>query len=659
MNPLTGKLFVFAAVALLVCERTHAGLGDTIGPTKIPFYTGNLSVTPFMRYWGTATQEGDDWASPARINLLKRISCFADCDYQAWALAEQEEGKWDFSLYIRNADALHAAGLKYAVFCWVHFPPKWFLSSNEFVPYRCVEHGEKLMQLSPWAPNIWDIYRRFYSAQHKAMGDKIDWIRVATPSDYGEIGYPAAMTSWLVPQKHAHPGYWCGDAYARADFRAEMQKRFKRIEFLNKRWGTQFQSWEDVTYPELVDEKAARVARESGKSTDRRRWLDFVEWYYGAWLRFVPKLAALIREFYPKQPLVVSVGYASELTKFGNDYSAIPKMAKEHNLALQTPGNVPYYALKRVSTACHFYGCPYYTEPPGDVPPDAEVARVFADVSNGVQVYFEYPQNLERAIAQLRRYKDHMTGAKPVVDVAIFNPTIDHRLHCGEGNFPVNAYMLGERGRDMFDYDVVDEFLIRDGALSNYRVLVYVQGNVTEEFALRKIAEWVRRGGVLVTCDLGDVETVEGDRSIWRSLVSEAASGSPLRSDSETPAVVRVGRGLVIRLPLKPDQHDELARWVERAAYHLSDFGRGFANAPLIDGESDGVLATLLPDRILYFNGSGKEITKRVKLRPQDWASRPARPVPHVAPTEAKNPAPAWEFDLKLAPHSIEAVMLR
>ncbi len=651
MNALVAVTLLGIAVLSAACAAASGSPADVIGPTKIPFYTGNMSVTPFMMYWGTSKGPPNDWASPERIALLKRISCFADCDYQSWALAEQEKGRWDFGPYIKNADALHAPGIDYSVFCWVHFPPKWFMSPGyasgqnaapkhspgavpeTFVPYRCAEHGEKLMQLSPWAPNVWGIYRRFYAAQHEAMGDNIDWIRVATPADYGEIGYPAAMTSWLVPQEHAHAGYWCGDPYARADFRAAMRKRFRRVEAVNERWGTWFPSWEDVTYPDLVDEKSARAARESGKATDRRRWLDFVEWYYGKWLEFTPKLAALIREFYPDKPLVVSVGYASEVTKYGNDYSAIPKMAKEHKLALQTPGNVPYYALKRVSTACHFHECPYYTEPPGDVPPNAEVARVWNDVSNGVQVYFEYPQNLERAIPQLRVYKDHMTGARPLVDVAIFNPTIDHRLHCGKGNFPTNAYMLGERGRDLFDYDVVDEFLIRDGALANYRVLAYVQGNVTEGFALRKIADWVRRGGVLVTCDLGDAETVEGDRSIWQSLTP---------TDSETH---RVGRGLVIRLPVKPDQHDELARAVEHAAHRLTDFDKRFTNAPLIDGEPDGILATLLPDRILYFNGSDKEITKRVKLRPEDWASRAASPE-------------KMEHELKLAPHSIEAVML-
>lgn len=628
-----------AFVACLLCIEVRSSDRLPIGPTKIPFYTGNLSVIPFMMYWGTSSgpMQADQWSSPEHIALLKEISCFADCDYHSWALAEKERDRWDFGMYERNADALHEAGLKYIFFAWVHFPPKWFLESPEFVPYECAEHGEKLTQLSPWAPNVWDIYRRFYAAQRKAMGEKIDWIRIATPSDYGEIGYPAAMTSWLVPQKHAHPGYWCGDKYARADFRDETKRRFRSLRALNERWGTAFKSWDEVTYPKLVDEKGAWVKPAAEKPTDRRRWLDFIEWYSGFWLRFTPKLAALIREFYPDKPMIVSVGYASEATVYGNDYSLVPKMAKEHGLALQTPGNVPYYALKRVSTACHFYGCPYYTEPPGDVPPNDEVARVFADASNGVQVYFEYPQNLDRARTQLRMYKDHMTGEKPIVDLAIFNPTVEHRLNSGEGRFPTNAYLLGEQGRDRFDYDVVDEYLIRDGALKDYRVLAYVQGNVTEEFALRKIRNWVRGGGALVTCDLGDVETVEGDNSIWRSMMPTPASGI---------ATKRFGKGVVIRDPVKPDQREELIAAVERAAHHLSDFGKGFQNAPLIDGEPDRVTATLLPDRILYFNGTDADIVKRVRLRPEDWAERPWKPE-------------RMECELRLKPHSMEVIRLR
>ena len=179
---------------------------EPLGPTKIPFYTGNLSVHPIMVYWGTATGEAHDYVDEERIELIKRVSCIGDVDYQAWCLAEKQPGQWDFSLYIRNADKLHEAGLKYICFCWVHFPPKWYLDSPEYVPYKNIVTGHTIKQISPWSPAIWDVYERFYRAQAAAMGDKIAWIRIATPADYGEVGYPAGLTSWLVPEKHGGPG---------------------------------------------------------------------------------------------------------------------------------------------------------------------------------------------------------------------------------------------------------------------------------------------------------------------------------------------------------------------------------------------------------------------------------------------------------------------
>jgi hypothetical protein len=625
-------------------------------PAGVPFYTGNLSVHAFMTRYGTAKGAAPphDWASPEHIAQLKRIGVFADCDYLAWSVAEPREGSWDFSLYSRNADLLHAAGLKYAIFCWVHFPPQWFIDSDDFVPYQCAEHGEKLIQLSPWSPNVWRIYWNFYSALRDAMGEKIDWIRVATPADYGEIGYPAAMTSWLVPQKHAHAGYWCGDPHARADFRAQMKTRFKTLAALNKRWGTSFAAWDKVGYPDLADENGMKVAQKTGKATDRRRWLDFIDWYNGQWLRFTPKLVNLIRQVLPGRPTVVSVGYASEDPKYGNDYSAIPKMASKTGVALQTPGNVGYYAMKRVSTACHFYGAPYYTEPPGDVPPDAEVARIFADVSNGVQVYFEYPNNLDRALAKVQEYRNHMTGAKPIVDVAIFNATLKHRL-TGGGGFPQFASAFGEQGHERFDFDVVDETLIDDGILPKYRMLAYVQGGMTEESVLRKIASWVKNGGALVTCDIGDVESVEGDKSTWRSLVPsggpkpEAVRAGDRKWNWQEVAkqcCKRVGKGIVIKLPLKQAEKELLSEAVSHIHLNLSDFGSGLKNGVLIDGEVDGLAATLLPDRILYFTWLDREVTRKIVYRPEDWVGRPKKPE-------------KMEHDLRLAPHSIHAVMLR
>ncbi|MCX6360171.1 MAG: beta-galactosidase [Armatimonadetes bacterium] len=643
---------IVAAVALLAACAGAQQDAPPIGKTRIPWYTGNMSVYPFMSYWGTFAGPASDLATPQRIAQLKRIGVFADCDYQSWCMVEQAPGNWDFSLYRGNADALHDAGLGYVPFSWVHFPPKWYLQRPEFVPYQCAEHGGKLLQLSPWAPNVWDIYREFYKRQRQAMGERVGWIRMSTPSDYGEIGYPAAMTSWLVPQKHAHAGYWCGDPYAREDFRAEMRRKFRGLAALNARWGTAFATWDAVAYPALEGSQGAAQARKSGSAQDRRRWLDFVDWYYGVWIRFTPRMATLLRSIYPTNPLVASVGYASEVTCFGNDYTAIPKMAARAGLALQTPGNVSYYGVKRVSTACHFYGCPFYTEPPGDVPPDAEVARFFCDISNGVQVYFEYPDNLDRARAKLVTYKEHMTGGRPRVDLALFHPTTEHRLNAGEGNFPLDVFLLGEQGRDRYDFDVVDESLIADGALRRYRALVYVAGRVVEARTLAKLEVWVRAGGILLTCSLGGVETVEGDRSAWRRLVGpEPAMASPGAQGWDWAAVRascarRMGKGAVVSLPVAPSNRERLMEAVERLAHHAGDLVPGAASAPLIDGVADGVQSTLLPDRILYFNPTDKAITKRIRFRPADWARSRLRPDP-------------MEQELTLPPHSIEAILLK
>ena len=107
----------------------------------------------------------------------------------------------------------------------------------------------------------------------------------------------------------------------------------------------------------------------------------------------------------------------------------------------------------------------------------------------------------------------------------------------------------------------------------------------------------------------------------------------------------QIGRGLVIRLPVKPGQHDLLIDLVAHTAHNLTDFGRGFRNAPLIDDVTDSVHATLLPDRILYFDGTDHEIAKSVRLRAEDWKGRKRRPA-------------ILDYELKLAAHSIEAILL-
>jgi hypothetical protein len=653
---LPSALAILATLAIATTPGRTADMPDETGPTLIPFYTGNLSVSYFMQYWGTGPAQVNDFETPERIALLKRTSCIADCDYLGWCRCEPEPGRWDFAPYRRNCDALHAAGLKYVPFCWLHFPPRWYQEEAGFVPYRCLEHGEEVKQQSLWAPATPEIYDHFYAKLADAFGRDIDFLRLAMPSDYGEIGYPAAMTSWLVPQEHAHAGYWCGDRYARRAFREFVERKFKTVAAANAAWGTEWKSFDDVTFPEVNDDlAAARRARESGKPADRRRWLDFVAWYHQSQLDFMRQAVGIVRRYLPDIEIVVSVGYASELPAYGNDYGAIPKLAAELGVSLQTPGNVGYLPLKRVATACHFYGARYYTEPPGRVDRNAQVARIFNDADDGAQMWFDYPGNLDGARDLFHDYAGYLTGKPAITDVALFMPMSDHRLHPGNG-FPPELMETADRLRERMDYGVVDELMAANGALKKYRLLIMPAGHVFEARALAAIEKWVRGGGVLFCREVGGVETIDGDRGFEKRLmprdlppVDDIAPAGALDYDAAVERCARrVGRGYVVKLPAGWEHSALFFELATRLNFDLRRLDPKLRNGVVIETGDNGVATALFADRILLHNSGDGEVALHVALRPADFEHR----------DDLGRPA-KWAYDLTLAPHSIAAIALR
>ena len=132
------SLTAFVILAAIGSIPTGATMDTPITDTRIPFYTGNLSVEKFMQLHGTHTGNlpADSDVSADKLELYRRIGVQAVCDYPAWALVEQQEGAWDWSYYRENCRRLREAGMGYTFACWVHFPPQWYLQSERMVPYR-------------------------------------------------------------------------------------------------------------------------------------------------------------------------------------------------------------------------------------------------------------------------------------------------------------------------------------------------------------------------------------------------------------------------------------------------------------------------------------------------------------------------------------------
>lgn len=620
---------------------------ETVGPTAIRFYSGNLSVGLFMHYWGMRDDGNYDAAHQHLIDVLHRTSCTSMCDYLAWCCVEREPGHWDWSFYETNERWLRQFGIGYNVFCWLHFPPRWYEASPSFVPYTDLVRGATIPQVSLWSPDWPEIADRFYRKLAARMKERIDFVRLAMPSEYGEIGYCAGMTHWLRPQPEARAAYWCGDPYARADFARRMLTQYGSLAALNAAWGTTHEAETDVVPPDpetLPAQFATSVAA-------RRQWVDFLDWYQQSWVRCMEQLTDIVRQHLPEREYIVSLGYGEERPMLGNDQSRhIEAMATLH-LAAQAPGDIGFFATRRVSSACRHYGVRYYTEPPGNVPRDRQISRIFMDACNGVQTWFDYLQNLDGSRDLFRRYKSYLSGLQPRCTVAVWHPTLDHWLH-PEQPWSNAILEMSEPLRDLVDYEIVDDRMIASDALETLgiRHLFLAGATWLEDRAWMTVQEWVENGGVFIAFATAPAVGLDGRTVLWarqaprtvpRAAEILPASAAPERWDVDrlwAEGRVSLGKGTVLTC-----DSTGLAA-TERAL--LTGALLRKAGAMLPDGRLDGVLCTRFDDKLLYFNTTSEAVHLLSRYEEADF------------PAGSRRPA-TLELDLLLAPRAIAHVPLQ
>lgn len=655
-----GLVLVCSAAASAADKTAAPKMPPAIGPTPIRFYSGNLSVGLFQHYWDTRKDDNYDPITPDKIAQLKRCNCTAMCDYLAWCTAEREPGQWDFSFYRNNADMLRKAGIKYNPFCWLHFPPKWYEQSDKFVPYQNQANGKTIPQMSLWSPETRRIYAEFYKRMAAALGQRVDFIRLAMPSEYGEIGYCTGMTKWLRPQPDAEPGYWCGDKHAHADFTRKMMARYGTIEAINKAWKKSYRSESDIAMPDVTGDYSVWFKSDTG----RTHWLDFIEWYQQSWPEFMTEATQIVRKYYPNKEIIFSLGYGEERAAQGNDIGRHVARMAQLKAAAQTPGAIGYLPTRRVSSACRAYGVPYYTEPPGAVSREQQVARIWMDASNGTQTWFDYPGNLDGARDVFVKYKRHLTGKPPVCDLGLWLPTYHHWLRPNEG-YPVSMHDTANHIRDLCDYEVVDDGMIRDGALDKLaiRVLALIEAQCLDGQAIDALERWLQKGGVLITFEPKPAMIRNGDGSRWSQLIPNPPKPTDLIAPKEGAGAAveigethwsmkklwatgqSVGQGRVLVVPGADLNGRERSDIIAHFNHYLADYGP-YANGPLIDGHRDRVQSTLLADRILMFNETDKPITRKLQLRATDFGGRVGTPT-------------KLDQDITLKPNEIVAVSLR
>ncbi len=490
----TGSILLSVAVLLLLAGGTGAEARPPHRPL-IPRKTGNLSITSYRK----ALMEGK---RPKRLDPMLRdpeplseMGMTGVEDYPTFDVVEPGKGKTNFTPYIANARACRRLKMDYAIYPWVHFYPDWVEEEPGFVPYTNMEDGTTCRQPSGWAPYTTTLVERFYERLGGRLDKLVSAVYVADCSEYGELGYPTGYTKWLRKDDRAKVAWWCGDAYARVDFRIEQLRRWGTLEEISKRWGTLFRTADEIDYPPMELLKSNPDPRKL-TPPQRRRILDFVYWYQNASARRMRDFIRIAQEAFPDKPCEVKLGHADESAMMGHSYSSACRILRNvPRLAIRsTHAAVSYFHVKRVATPARFYGfMDFLTEPPGTFKPERMAERIFTDACAGVTAYFDYPGNPQAAGGAYTDNIGLLDGKPAVVDVALFFPEADHYLRIDKP-YPDGLLECANAVRDVADFDVIDERLIANGILQRYAVLVIVGDPLIEDTTWIELRNRVRRG---------------------------------------------------------------------------------------------------------------------------------------------------------------------
>ncbi len=575
------RSILFSSIALLLSL-------DNVGVAETPFdgrpwniSSGNASVTYIQLSPIGAAPAKDFYEAPPDEASLKRMKAqglVAYEDYVAWGAVERTRGTFDWTQHDRMEKAMHAAGLKYVTYCWVHFPPVWLrdVAKSERTLMRCTSHEKETNYLSVFDPRTIEWYDHFYKALHDHFGDKIDDVYACILGPYGEGNYPLEVTAW-VNMGHCHEGWWCGDEYAVRAFAAAMKSQYGEIAKLNAAWGTSFKTFDETRPPkELTGEHFRPSLKVFDTPQARRRWLDFITWYHQAIVDFSERSLQTVLKYFPKEKVRLKPGGTSAginpLT-YGTYSPLYAKMAGKYPGVVLQPGDCQgaVFADKWLGTAYQLYGVKLGSEPASSLDRSAFLQRVFSDASCGASQVFTY--EFESHAKDLQEFARLYTGNSGETEVALFCPTTLHRLGDNIQHTIEAAYHL----RDLCEFDVLDELLVRDGALSTkrYKVLVMPQGEVIDQPVVDQLESFQKSGGKIIAGVDTPIRNVEGQD--W----------------PEAKSLTRIA-------PMSRD-----LSWLKEIAPHL-------AGLKGVDGKSDGLWTCRRGEEVFVFNYTKKPIENSI-----------------------------------------------
>ena len=490
-----------------------------------------------------------DTASPLLLKQLRCMGATSVEQYVTWETCENAgEGQWDWSHWDAEVEKIRAAGLKWLPFLIAgpaYCLPDWYRESREFEGIVCLEHNMESKIQSFWDKNFYYYIDRFLKAfaDHYKDTDIFEGLLFGISGDYGEaiVSVSGNWTQNIPGRYHAHAGYWCQDRFARADFKDWAKEKFGGdIALLNERWGTAFPSFAAVDFPPLepdpdnfrIDEPADAGRFIPSNASERRRWIDFIDWYRKSMTDYASFWMKTARKYFPHTELYLCTGgdavpwHASEFAQQSKISAEVGGGVRITNEASRYKAN--FNITNWVASASTFYNGYFSFEPAGQVTERGVVCRVYNAAATGAKSlhYYNGHINGNKERAENFASNAHFLREGGIVrNIGVLYPdtpmVLDTRRY-GEMNA---AFALL---RDYMDYIYVCDLTIEDGILDGLKAVVIPLDGYYKRATLEKIREFAANGGMVIGVGLKELRDLDNEDDYLEILFGDGHKGRTL-----------------------------------------------------------------------------------------------------------------------------------
>ncbi|MBQ9416415.1 MAG: SUMF1/EgtB/PvdO family nonheme iron enzyme [Clostridia bacterium] len=604
----------------------------TQAPAPGPDWTEKLDRIRVRIPEGQELCIGIGGADPTELRRMKNMGVTSVEQYVTWESCENRgRDEWDFSHWDAEVAKIRAAGLKWLPFLIAgpaYSLPDWYRASREFEGMCCIEHGLESKIQSFWDKNFYRYIDRFLAAfaEHFKDTDIFEGLLFGITGDFGEAIVSVWHGNWptqIPGLYHAHAGYWCGDRFAREDFREWARNKFNSdLDALNRSWGTDFPSFASVLYPPIhsdpknfrVDEYTDPGTFEPVTDADKRRWIDFIDWYRRSMTDYASYWMETARRYFPDTELYLCTGgdavpwHASEFAAQSKISAKVGGGVRITNEASNYEAN--FVVTNWVASASTFYGGLFSFEPAGQVTERGLVARVYNAAATGAKSLHYYSGNIMGSEERTENFSKNVHFLKQGGinrSIGLLYPDTPMMLDRSRHGTMLVSFMTL---RDYTDYAYICDLTVADGILDTIKALFIPVGGPYKTATLEKIEAFARKGGLLVGINLEELYDLDthtdylarlfGPDSPCRSLLVSGSFSGEIR-ETGTSSNYRMDGARQEQIAAAQKQiFDPITAFLEQNGVYVAD------------GVIDNLFVADRGGKLLVFNYSGQTLTRTV-----------------------------------------------